>query len=72
MREEPNGRRAGEYGTVEAAVSALEQGAFDFLTKPCDDLEMKFKILNALEMKRLKTRIRGLEAEVEKLKGQRK
>ena len=56
------------YGTVEAAVSALEQGAFDFLTKPCDDLEMKFKILNALEMKRLKTRIRALEAEVESLK----
>lgn len=50
------------YGTVAAAVSALNEGAFDFLTKPCDDLEMKFKILNALEMKRLKTRVRELEA----------
>jgi len=50
------------YGTVDAAVSALNEGAFDFLTKPCDDLEMKFKILNALEMKRLKTRVRELEA----------
>lgn len=49
------------YGTIEAAVRAMEEGAFDFLTKPCDDLEMKFKILNALEMKRLKTRIRQLE-----------
>jgi len=49
------------YGTVEAAVSALEQGAFDFLTKPCDDLEMRFKIRNALEMKHLKARIRELE-----------
>ena len=50
------------YGTVDAAVSALNEGAFDFLTKPCDDLEMKFKILNALEMKRLKARVRELEA----------
>ncbi len=48
------------YGTVEAAVSAMEQGAFDFLTKPCDDLEMKFKIVNALETKRLKDRVREL------------
>ena len=43
-------------------MSALNEGAFDFLTKPCDDLEMKFKILNALEMKRLKARVRELEA----------
>ena len=49
------------YGTVEAAVSALEEGAFDFLTKPCDDLEMKFKIINALEMKRLQTELRRLQ-----------
>ena len=55
------------YGTTEAAVSALEQGAFDFLTKPCDDLEMRFKILNALEMRRLKSRIRELEAQLASL-----
>lgn len=55
------------YGTTEAAVSALEEGAFDFLTKPCDDLEMRFKILNALEMRRLKRRIRELEGQVTRL-----
>ena len=28
------------YGTVEAAVSALKQGAFDFITKPFDQTEL--------------------------------
>jgi DNA-binding NtrC family response regulator len=50
------------YGTVDAAVSALEAGAFDFLTKPCDDLEMKFKIINALTMKDLRTQLDALRA----------
>lgn len=58
------------YGTAEAAVSALEQGAFDFLTKPCDDLEMRFKILNALEMRRLKKRIRELEEALKEAGGE--
>src|SRR4051794_24260418 len=28
------------YGTVEAAVSALKRGAFDFITKPFDQTEI--------------------------------
>ena len=49
------------YGTLEAAMSALEDGAYDFLTKPCDDGEMKYKIKGALEQKRLKERVGQLE-----------
>jgi DNA-binding NtrC family response regulator len=50
------------YGTLEAAMSALKDGAYDFLTKPCDDGEMKFKIQGALEHKRLSERVRELES----------
>jgi len=49
------------YGTLEAAMSALEDGAYDFLTKPCDDGEMKYKIKGALEQKRLRERLNALE-----------
>ena len=49
------------YGTLEAAMSALKDGAYDFLTKPCDDGEMKYKIKGALEQKRLKERLNDLE-----------
>ena len=49
------------YGTLEAAISALEDGAYDFLTKPCDDGEMKYKIRGALEQRRLRRRVARLE-----------
>ena len=49
------------YGTLEAAMSALKDGAYDFLTKPCDDGEMKYKIQGALEQKELKQRLSELE-----------
>jgi DNA-binding NtrC family response regulator len=49
------------YGTLEAAMAALKDGAYDFLTKPCDDGEMKYKIKGALEQKALKQRLAELE-----------
>lgn len=55
------------YGTLEAAMSALNQGAYDFLTKPCDDGEMRYKIQGALEQKRLKERLGKLESVAEKI-----
>lgn len=55
------------YGTLEAAMSALKEGAYDFLTKPCDDGEMKYKIEGALEQKRLKERLGELEGAAERL-----
>ncbi len=49
------------YGTLEAAMSALKEGAYDFLTKPCDDGEMRYKIQGALEQKHLRVRLGELE-----------
>jgi DNA-binding NtrC family response regulator len=49
------------YGTLEAAMSALKEGAYDFLTKPCDDGEMRYKIQGALEQKHLRVRLSELE-----------
>ncbi len=49
------------YGTLEAAMSALKDGAYDFLTKPCDDGEMRYKITGALEQKKLRERLGQLE-----------
>ena len=39
------------YGTLESAMAALREGAYDFLTKPCNDGEMKYKIQGALEQR---------------------
>jgi DNA-binding NtrC family response regulator len=41
------------YGTVEAAVSAMKKGAFDFITKPFDPDHLTVLIERALENRRL-------------------
>ena len=41
------------YGTVKAAVEAVKQGAYDFITKPFELEEMRLLIKKALEMKKL-------------------
>jgi two-component system, NtrC family, response regulator AtoC len=46
------------YGTVERAVQAMKQGAYDFITKPFDLDHIVFTVEKALERERLK---RGLE-----------
>ena len=55
------------YGTLESAMAALREGAYDFLTKPCDDGEMKYKIQGALEQRRLKDRLGELESVAERI-----
>ncbi len=55
------------YGTLEAAMAALKEGAYDFLTKPCDDGEMRYKIQGALDLKRLRERLGQLESADERL-----
>jgi len=55
------------YGTLESAMAALREGAYDFLTKPCDDGEMKYKIQGALEQRRLKDRLGELESTAERI-----
>src|SRR5262249_58505996 len=42
------------YGTVETAVDAMKQGAFDYLQKPFDTAEMELRIARALELKRMR------------------
>ncbi len=36
------------HGTIETAVEAMKNGAFDFITKPFDAAELKIKVGNAL------------------------
>jgi DNA-binding NtrC family response regulator len=50
------------YGTLESAMAALKDGGYDFLRKPCDDGEMRYKIQGALEQKRLRERLGELES----------
>jgi two-component system NtrC family response regulator len=38
------------FGTVEKAVEAMKKGAFDYITKPFQNEEMKFTIRKALDM----------------------
>lgn len=46
------------YGTIERAVQAMKEGAYDFITKPFDLDHMALTVEKALERERLK---RGLE-----------
>ncbi|MFQ5741301.1 MAG: sigma-54-dependent transcriptional regulator [Acidobacteriota bacterium] len=41
------------YGSIDKAVDAIKQGAFDFLTKPFEQEEMGHAIANALKMAHL-------------------
>ncbi len=45
------------YGSMESAVAAIRQGAYDYLTKPFDYEIMKITIEKALERQRLKTEL---------------
>ena len=42
------------YGSVETAVQALKQGAFDYITKPFDPDDLEHLIRNAVEQRRLR------------------
>ena len=41
------------YGTVESAVSAMQQGAYDYISKPFKESELLMRVQRALEKKRL-------------------
>ncbi len=51
------------YGTIESAVEAMKQGAFDYITKPFNRDELRFTLEKALRM-------RGLERENVELRAQ--
>lgn len=51
------------YATVDRAVEAMKQGAFDFLTKPFDPDQARLRVERALERRRLSAKTRELERE---------
>ncbi len=52
------------HGTVPAAVAAMREGAFDYLTKPFDNDELRALVARALELVRLERENRYLRQEV--------
>jgi len=52
------------YGTIENAVLAMKQGAFDYITKPFNRDELRLTLDKALRMRRLEKENRELRAEV--------
>ena len=57
------------YASVDTAVQALKQGAFDYITKPIDPDELSHLVRKALEQRRLKTENVQLREKIEQLSG---
>ena len=53
------------YGSVDTAVKALKQGAYDYLVKPLDLDEVQNKLARAAETSRLRTQVTRLRHEVQ-------
>ena len=47
------------FGTVKSAVEAMKKGAFDYISKPVDNDELKIVVKRALDMRRLTQENRG-------------
>jgi DNA-binding NtrC family response regulator len=52
------------YGTIESAVEAMKQGAFDYITKPFNRDELRLTLERAIKMRRLERENVELRAEV--------
>jgi len=50
------------YGTVKSAVEAMKKGAFDYISKPVDNEELKIVLARALQVRRLSQDNRALRA----------
>jgi DNA-binding NtrC family response regulator len=53
------------YGTVEAAIEAIRLGAFDFLTKPLIDEELRMAIERALNQQKVIEENKSLKAQLD-------
>ncbi|MBV9546639.1 MAG: response regulator, partial [Chloroflexi bacterium] len=53
------------YASLETALGALRQGAYDYLVKPCDVLELRTTVSRGLERSRLASQLRDRVAELE-------
>ncbi len=52
------------HGSVRSAVAAMREGAFDYVTKPFDNEELRTCVARALELRRLERENRWLKQEV--------
>ncbi len=55
------------YASIDTAVEAMRLGAFDYLTKPCKNDELKIKIARALEFYRNKHDLSTLREELDRV-----
>jgi DNA-binding NtrC family response regulator len=55
------------YASVESAVLALKQGAFDYITKPVDPDELSHLVRKALDQRRLRSENLGLRRKIDQL-----
>ncbi len=53
------------YGSVESAVEAIREGAFDYLTKPLIDEELELSIERALSQREVVTENKNLRAQLD-------
>ncbi len=57
------------HGSIDSAVEAIKNGAYDYLQKPFEFAELQVFAQKVLEHHRLKTEVRDLKAELEKFSG---
>ena len=55
--------------SLETAVAALRQGAFDYLTKPCRLVELESLLLRVAEKRQLTNKYRALKQRLENIEG---
>ena len=53
------------YGSIESAVKAIRQGAFDYVTKPFKEERLRSCVEKALKISRLVSQVRHLRREIE-------
>ena len=58
------------YGTVESAVTAMREGAFDYICKPFSTDELIIKLERALTYKKATSELTRLRSEIQELYGQ--
>ncbi|MBM4255503.1 MAG: sigma-54-dependent Fis family transcriptional regulator [Deltaproteobacteria bacterium] len=56
------------HGTIESAVEAMQHGAADYLTKPCNPDELLLKVDKLVETKRLREEVEQLRREMRAFK----
>jgi len=56
------------FASVNSAIEALRQGAFDYIIKPCEDEELLIRVRRGLERRKMVKEIREKEIQEERLK----